>query len=99
MDEFVNMGFFSLLSESSQKVSNEEMRSAYGNFMEQLRTVSQSEQNYSEIFRMLNITRVELVFLKSLLNNLHKPSNQHLNLTFTFSLSRKTWGLLHWGKL
>jgi hypothetical protein len=66
MDEFVNMGFFSLLTESSQKVSNEEMRSAYGNFMEQLRTVSQSEQNYSEIFRMLNITRVELVFLKSL---------------------------------
>lgn len=34
--------------------------------MEQLRTVSQSEQNYSEILRMLNTTRIEFAFLKSL---------------------------------
>lgn len=65
MNELLKERLFSLLAEPSQ-VTNEEMQSAYGNFMEQLRTVSQSEQNYSEIFRMLNTTRVELAFLKSL---------------------------------
>lgn len=65
MNELLKLRLFSLLAEPSQ-VTNEEMQSAYGNFMEQLRTVSQSEQNYSEIFRMLNTTRVELAFLKSL---------------------------------
>lgn len=57
---------FSLLSEPSQVVTNEEIQNAYGCFMEQLKTVSQSEQDYSEVFRMLNITRVELVFIESL---------------------------------
>lgn len=66
MNDLLKTRLFSLLSESSQEVTNQEMENAYGCFMEQLRTVSQSEQDYSEIFRMLNITRVELVFLKSL---------------------------------
>ena len=66
MNEFCKIKFFSLLSEFSQEVSNDEMQHAYGSFMEQLRAVSQSEQNYSETFRMLNTTRVELAFLKSL---------------------------------
>lgn len=57
---------FSLLSEPSQVVTNEEIENAYGCFMEQVRMVSQSEQDYSEVFRMLNITRVELVSLKPL---------------------------------
>ena len=57
---------FSLLPEPSQVVTNEEIQNAYGCFMEQLKTVSQSEQDYSEVFQMLNITRVELVFIESL---------------------------------
>jgi hypothetical protein len=65
MNELLKTRLFSLLSEPSQ-VTNEEMQNAYGCFMEQLRTVSQSENNYSETFRMLNITRIELLGLKSL---------------------------------
>jgi NH3-dependent NAD+ synthetase len=65
MNDLLKTRMFSLLSESSQ-VTNEKMQNAYGCFMEQVRTVSQSEQDYSEAFRMLNITRVELVFIESL---------------------------------
>lgn len=54
----------SLLSDPTQ-VTNEEIQTAYGCFMEQLRTTSQSEQNYSEVFRMLNDTRIELVSLQT----------------------------------
>jgi len=66
MDDLLQMKLFSLLSESSQKVTNEQIRIAYGCFMEQIRTVSQSEQNYPEIYRMLDNTRIELVFIESL---------------------------------
>lgn len=65
MNELTKTVLFSLLSEPSQ-ATNEEMRDAYGCFMEQIRTVSQSEQNYSEIFRILSVTRAELVFLETL---------------------------------
>lgn len=65
MNDLLKMRMFNLLSEPSQ-VTNEEMQNAYGCFMERLRTVSQSEQNYSETFRMLNITRIELVGIESL---------------------------------
>ncbi|MFT4222577.1 hypothetical protein [Dysgonomonas sp.] len=66
MNDLLKTKMFGLLSEPSQTSTNEEMQSAYGNFMEQVETVSQSGQDYSEIFRMLNITRIELAFLKSL---------------------------------
>ena len=66
MNELMKMRLFSLLSEPSQESTNEEMQNAYGCFMEQLRAVSQSEQNYSETFRILNTIRIELAFLKSL---------------------------------
>jgi len=65
MNELLRTRLFSILSEPSQ-VTNEEMQNAYECFMEQLRTVSQSEQNYSKLFRMLNNTRIELVFIESL---------------------------------
>jgi len=66
MNELFKERLISLLSESSQQVTNEEMTNAYGCFMEKVRAVSQSEQNYSEVFRMLNNTRIELVFIESL---------------------------------
>ena len=66
MNELLETRLFSLLSEPSQTSTNEEMQSAYGNFMEQVETVSQSESTYPKIYRMLNITRVELVFIESL---------------------------------
>lgn len=65
MNDLLETKLFSLLSEPSQ-VANKEMQNAYGSFMKQLRTISQSEQNYSEPFRMLDTTRIELAFLKSL---------------------------------
>ncbi|MDL2277160.1 hypothetical protein LJC57_01065 [Parabacteroides sp. OttesenSCG-928-G07] len=66
MNDLLETKMFGLLSEPSQ-VTNEEMQNAYGCFMEQLKTtVSQSENFYSEVFRMLNITRVELVFIETL---------------------------------
>lgn len=67
MNELVKTRFFALLTKSSQEVKNEKMRSAYGNFMEQLKTaVSQPEMDYIEVYRVLNTTRIELAFLKSL---------------------------------
>lgn len=66
MNELLKTKLLSLLSEPSQQVTNEEMQSAYGNFTEQIGFVSQSELDYSRIFRMLNITRVELVSIKTL---------------------------------
>lgn len=65
MNELLKTRFFSLLAEPSQ-VTNEEMENAYGCLMKRVETVSQSEKDYSKIFRMLNITRVELVSLKLL---------------------------------
>lgn len=65
MNDLLNMKLFDLLSDAS-RVTNEEMQNAYGCFMEQVRTVSQSEKNHSEVFRTLNFTRIELVFLQSL---------------------------------
>lgn len=66
MNKLLETRLFSLLSESSQ-VTNEEMQNAYGCLMEQVKvTVSQPETNYQEVVRILNITRIELVFLESL---------------------------------
>ncbi|MBE6280373.1 hypothetical protein KSZ12_11730 [Parabacteroides distasonis] len=65
MNEILKMKLFSLLSGTSQ-VTNEQMQSAYDYFMKGVETVSQSEKDYSKIYRMLNTTRIELAFLKSL---------------------------------
>lgn len=65
MNDLLRARFFTLLSEPSQ-VTNEEIENAYECFMEQLRTVSQSEQNYTSLYRMLNITRIELMTLQTL---------------------------------
>jgi len=65
MNELLRERLFSLLTEPPQ-TTNEELHTAYGCFMEQVKAISQSEQNYTNVFRMLNITRVELVFIESL---------------------------------
>lgn len=54
------------MNDNSQEITNEEMQHAYGNFMEHIRTVSQSDLTYPDIYRMLSNTRIELVFLQSL---------------------------------
>jgi hypothetical protein len=65
MNDLLETKMFRQLSEPSQ-VSNEEMQNAYGCFMKQVKTVSESEQDYLEIFRTLNNTRIELLFIESL---------------------------------
>lgn len=65
MKKITSTRLIKLLSGPSQ-VTNEEMEKAYGNFLKQVEIISQSEKNYSEVFRLLNNTRVELVFIESL---------------------------------
>jgi len=66
MNDLLETRMFSLLSEPSQEVTNQEMENAYGCFTEHMKTISQSETDYSEVYRTLNDTRIELVFLQSL---------------------------------
>ena len=65
MNELSKERLISLLSEPTQ-VTNEEIKNAYECFMEQLRTVNQSDRNCSGVFQMLNVTRIELESLQSL---------------------------------
>ena len=65
MNELLRERLIRLLSEPTQ-VTNEEMQSAYECFMKRVETVSQSELDYWENFRMLNNTRIDLVFIETL---------------------------------
>ena len=64
MNELSRERLIRLLSEPTQ-VTNEEMESAYGSFMQQVKTVSQSERIFLEIFRTLNNTRIELACIET----------------------------------
>ena len=55
--------FFILLADTSQEVINTEMQDAYEDFMKQIVTISHSE-DYTHVFRMLNLTRIEIAPLK-----------------------------------
>lgn len=66
MNELLKERLFCLLVEFTQGVTNEEIQNAYEYFMEQVRTISESENNCSEIFRVLNVTRIELICIESL---------------------------------
>ena len=56
-------GFFILLADTSQEVINTEMQDAYEDFVKQIVTISHSE-DYTHVFRMLNLTRIEIAPLK-----------------------------------
>ncbi|MDL2303604.1 hypothetical protein LJC28_04345 [Dysgonomonas sp. OttesenSCG-928-D17] len=64
MWKHLELELFRLLSEPSQ-VTNEEMQSAYEDFVTQVVTLSQSELNYSDFFRILNLSRIEFDSLGS----------------------------------
>ena len=57
--------FLSYCLKLSQEVTNTEMQDAYGEFVKHIVAISNSE-DYSYIFRMLNLTRIEIVPLKEL---------------------------------
>ena len=53
------------MSETSQEVINEEMQNAYGEFIEQIRTVSNGN-DYSTTYRILTATRIEIASLETI---------------------------------
>ena len=65
MNDLLRTRFFILLVDTSQEVINTEMQDAYEDFVKQIVTISHSE-DYAHIFRMLNLTRIEIVPLKGL---------------------------------
>ena len=65
MNDLLRTRFFILLADTSQEVINTEMQDAYGEFVKHIVAISNSE-DYSYIFRMLNLTRIEIAPLKGL---------------------------------
>ena len=65
MNDLLKMRFFTLLADTSTEVINVEMKDAYEEFVKQIVTISNSE-DYVYIFRMLNLTRIEIAPLKEL---------------------------------
>ena len=64
MNDLLQTRLFRLLSEASQEVNNEELQNAYGEFVEQIRTVS-NENDYSATYRILVATRIEIASLET----------------------------------
>ncbi len=65
MNDLLKMRFFTLLADTSTEVINVEMKDAYEEFVKQIVIISNSE-DYAYIFRMLNLTRIEIAPLKEL---------------------------------
>lgn len=63
MNDLLQTRIFELLFETSQEVTNEEMQVAYGEFLEQIKNISDGI-DYSVIYRTLNATRIEIASLK-----------------------------------
>lgn len=64
MNDLLKMSFFSLLTEVSQEVTNEEIQNAYDEFVEQIRTMSNGI-DYSTTYRILVATRIEIASLET----------------------------------
>ena len=64
MNDLLQTRMFGLLSETSQEVINEEIQNAYGEFVEQIRTVSNGN-DYSTTYRILTATRIEIASLET----------------------------------
>lgn len=63
MNEILKLKLFSLLSETSP-VTNKEMETAYEKLVNKIQSL-QSDEDYIKIFRILNMTRIELISLKA----------------------------------
>lgn len=66
MEKLLNMKQLSFLSDTSSLAINE-IQNGYECFMKHIRTISQSENDYSETYRELNFARIELISLQSYL--------------------------------
>ena len=65
MNVLLNMRMFGPFSETSQEVTNNEMQEAYGEFVEQIRTISNGN-DYSTTYRILAATRIEIALLETI---------------------------------
>ena len=65
MNDLLRTRFFILLADTSQEIINPELQDAYEDCVKQIVTISNSE-DYTYIFRMLNLTRIEIAPLKGL---------------------------------
>lgn len=63
MKDLIKTELFVLMNESSQKITNEQTQCAYVKFIAYIDTISQTENNFTNILRKLTITRIELVSL------------------------------------
>ena len=68
MNDLLNMRIISLLADASKRVTNIEIRNAYGEFVEFINIIGDLE-DYANSFRKLHTTRIELVSLRKLLFN------------------------------
>lgn len=64
MNVLLQMRIFGLLSKASQEVTDEEMQDSYGEFVEQIKTVS-NKNDYSTTYRILVATRIEIASLET----------------------------------
>lgn len=64
MNELLKTELFGLLSEPLQENTTKELQDAYWCFVEKVKTVCQSDNN-KEVFRKLNLARIELVSIES----------------------------------
>lgn len=65
MKDLLNMKYFRLLSEPSQ-VSTKEIQTAYEAFVKRVTEMTQSDSDYSKVFRLLNHLHIELDSLTDL---------------------------------
>lgn len=71
MNDLIKTELFSLVTENSQEITNEQMQRAYGEFITHIDTVSQVGNDYTGIIRRLNLARIELSsFLKQIQDEL-----------------------------
>lgn len=64
MNDLLQTRMFKLLFEPTQEVTNEEMQNAYGEFIEQISSVSNGN-DYSATYRILTATRIEIASLET----------------------------------
>lgn len=64
MEKLVKTRLFSLLA-NTLPVTNDEMQSAYVEFIEEVKTQTQLETEYIQLFRLLNLTRIEFKTLQT----------------------------------
>ena len=60
MNDLIKMRIFELLSEASQEVTNDELQSAYGELLEHIRCVRETQQTlvYFYQYKIMNKTEI-----------------------------------------